>query len=173
MIISDKYNFRFFHDVPSIFTSALKNKYEVQPKMSTFSTPDIIWVNYAVLIQLYQPNFLQFVHWNSSWHNSVFELFRGILKIKIFFKLVCKLNYILANYFVLLKLMKISIFNSLKGWQILWLYLCWTLNKGVKGGNISFIHHKFINKLFFKKIRNILCLLTFYFEYNIFKKSIQ
>ena len=46
--------------------------------MSTFSTRTLIWANQKTLSQLSQPIFLSFSCRNSPWHNSVFELCRGI-----------------------------------------------------------------------------------------------
>ena len=49
-------------------------KYGFQPKTSPFSTRHLIWVNYEVLSQLFQPRALLFSYLNSARHNSVIEL---------------------------------------------------------------------------------------------------
>ena len=43
----------------------------VQPKMSPFSTRNIIWVKYQVVSQFFQPIFLTFSYLNSERHISV------------------------------------------------------------------------------------------------------
>ena len=111
-----------------------------------FSTRALIWVHHKILTQVSPP--IQKSHWNSLWHNSVFELCHksNILE------LCC-----LVNWLTVLYLMQSYIFIPQNSSQILYVYLCWPLSKRVQ---------KKLSPISMNVLKNILCSL-FHFDHNI------
>ena len=97
---------------------------------------NLIFVKHKVPIQLYQPILHTFEHLNRPRHNSVFEFcFWPFLFVNVL-KLIWKLTYSFASFFVVFPKMQIYRFTSQKSSIILWEFSYISLSKRGQGKNL-------------------------------------